>query len=98
MRWQAEYGSRLKFLEKIAERGEMPAALASKPEPCPHAVCYFIAFQRLKSCCRSADDPIPFADMVAYAAAFGFDTLDARAELFRYVGACDRAFRERAAK
>jgi hypothetical protein len=90
--WEVAYGDRLPLLEKMAEKGVMPEALANRPEVSAHAASYYNAFVRLHSSRLSAGMPIPLTAVEAYARMFAFDDLDERAELLRYVGACDRAF------
>jgi hypothetical protein len=92
--WEVEYGERLGFLQKIAEReGRLPPALASRPTPESHALPYLAAFKRLHSSRMIRPDGSPcgiaMSEIESYSRMFGFDSFDDRLDLAHFVRVCD---------
>ncbi len=94
MTWEVNYGDRIDLLVKMASRGgQLPPALANRPELTRHAAPYLSAFKRLHTS-RSigpngTPSGIPLSEIESYARMFGFDDLEDRFDLMHYVRICD---------
>ena len=99
MKWWLNYADKVKSLEAIAKStGNMPEALANKPELTRHALPFYSAFMRLTTSGReigySGYGPILMSEIKAFADMNGVYGREERMELIHYVQICDDVFME----